>query len=414
MALLITTLLKGQSDVQVAQANANHANLIAFHTATAQALAAKGRDKESKLMAATRRILQACAGMTHIDKFEVDPVYRDMEAEGGSLNALGRIHRKRLKPIPLSPYKTNIHITPQLVATIKTFNFSSNGDKTYAGCTKGITIFAVPWRTADAINKDLAEDEYFEAATLKSVADIQKQVTSAKVELPTSLQGVVWVLNNYCRLLDVLFGPNCPHLEHIMSIRDALEDHEAELESRLTSMLILHLMWCIHHNVRQFFLACEGWDDGEQLPHSTLHNTVRQLVDDCYIQLTLTCPEALFRGSSGKMPGSKLPATTRAARVAGPQPTVNTAIRPLCQKVVASFNRLYPSLTILDLCTQGKVKFGQLKIGKEGSCVNFGLLGRCLGCKYRHKVCSVLDSRQAAIIRIMESAMATMKTAPLP
>jgi hypothetical protein len=42
MALLITTLLKGQSDAQVAQANANHANLIAFHTATAQALAAKG------------------------------------------------------------------------------------------------------------------------------------------------------------------------------------------------------------------------------------------------------------------------------------------------------------------------------------------------------------------------------------
>jgi hypothetical protein len=45
MALLITTLLKGQSDAQVAQANANHANLIAFHTATAQALAAKGGNK---------------------------------------------------------------------------------------------------------------------------------------------------------------------------------------------------------------------------------------------------------------------------------------------------------------------------------------------------------------------------------
>ena len=37
------------------------------------------------------------------------------------------------------------------------------------------------------MNKDLAKDEYFEAATLKSVADIQKHVTSAKVELPTSL-----------------------------------------------------------------------------------------------------------------------------------------------------------------------------------------------------------------------------------
>ncbi len=52
-------------------------------------------------------------------------------------------------------------------------------------------------------------------------------------------------------------------------------------------------------------------------------------------------------------------------------------------KVVASFNRLYPSLTILDLCTRGKVQFSQLKVGKEEACINFGLLG---GCQYRHKV----------------------------
>ena len=148
-------------------------------------------------------------------KFVVEHVYQDIDVEGGTLVALGRILRKQLKPLPLSPYKTNIHITPQLIATVKTFSFSSNGDKIYAGCTKGITIFVVPWHTAEAINEDLAEDEYFKAATLKLVADIRKHVTSAKVELPTSLQGVVRVLNNYCRVLDVLFGPDCPHLTHV-------------------------------------------------------------------------------------------------------------------------------------------------------------------------------------------------------
>ena len=124
------------------------------------------------------------------------------------------------------------------------------------------------------MNEDLAEDKYFEAATLKLVADIRKHVTSAKVELPTSLQGVVRVLNNYCRLLDVLFGPDCPHLTHVISIQDGLETHEAELESRLTGVLILHLMWRVHHDACQFFLACKRWEDGEQLPHSTLGNTV--------------------------------------------------------------------------------------------------------------------------------------------
>ena len=75
----------------------------------------------------------------------MEQVYRDMDVEGGLSDALGRILQQRLKPIPLSPHKTNLHITPQLIAMVKTFSFSSNGDKTYVGCTKGITIFAVPW-----------------------------------------------------------------------------------------------------------------------------------------------------------------------------------------------------------------------------------------------------------------------------
>jgi hypothetical protein len=343
------------------------------------------------------------------DEFAVELVYQDMDAEGGASEALGRILRKRLKPVPLSPYKTNIHITPQLIATVKTFSFSSNGDKTYAGCTKGITIFAVPWRTAEAINEDLAEDEYFEAATLKSVADIRKHVTSAKVELPTSLQGVVRVLNNYCRLLDVLFGPDCPHLTHVISIRDGLETHEAELESRLTGVLILHLMWRVHHDARQFFLACERWEDGEQLPHSTLGNTVRQLVDDCSIQVTITCPEAMFLGTPRRVPGPTTPSTPRVARITGPQPTVNTAIPPMCQKVVATFNRLYPGMSVTELCERGKVRLGQLKVGREGTCVNFGLFGRCPGCPYKHEIVTVPTSRQAAIVKVMEGALATMK-----
>jgi len=31
-----------------------------------------------------------------------------------------------------------------------------------------MTIFTTPWRTAEVTNEDLAEDEYFEASTLKS------------------------------------------------------------------------------------------------------------------------------------------------------------------------------------------------------------------------------------------------------
>ena len=233
----------------------------------------------------------------------------------------------------------------------------------------------------------MAEDEYFEAATLKSVADIKRHITSAKVELPPSLLVLVRVLNNYCCLLEVLFGPECHHLGHVN--RDALETHEADLEACLTNTLIIHLMWWIHQDARQFFLACECWDDGESLPRSTLNLTVRHLVKDCTIQLTLTCPETAFLGPPAWTPRGRTSTGTRASRptASSLQPTVNTGIPPLCQKqkVVATFNRLHPTLTIMDLCQKGNVRFAALRIGREGACVNFGLLRRCPGCAYRHE-----------------------------
>jgi hypothetical protein len=92
--------------------------------------------------------------MPYADDFVLEVVYRDMDAKGGTADAVARILWKRLKPIPLSPHKTNINATPQLVATIKSLNFASNRDKTYAGCTKGITIFTVPWHMANTIDGD--------------------------------------------------------------------------------------------------------------------------------------------------------------------------------------------------------------------------------------------------------------------
>jgi hypothetical protein len=108
------------------------------------------------------------------------------------------------------------------------------------------------------MNEDMAEEGYFDQATLKLPADIRKHATSAKVELPTTHLGLVRVLNNYTRLLEVLFGDNCDHLVHVRAIRDGLEDNEMDLESNITQSLCLHLLWRIHHDARQFFMACKS------------------------------------------------------------------------------------------------------------------------------------------------------------
>jgi hypothetical protein len=274
LAALVAAIIQGQNENQLAITATSTANMMAFHTAMAQAFATRSGDKESKLTAMKKKILQACSGKGDTSAFTTTTVYKEIETEGSMSEALGCILRRLLKSVLRSINKTNIYVTPQLILTVKLLCFSANGDKTHAGCTKGITIFAVPWRSIKAMNEDAAEEEYFEASTLKSVADIRKHVAGTKVELPTALLGLVRMFNNYSLLLEVLFGPNCPHLIHVLALRDGLENNKNDLEMRITKTLCLQLLWQVHQDARQFFLACERWEPDESLPRSMLEAVV--------------------------------------------------------------------------------------------------------------------------------------------
>ncbi len=138
------------------------------------------------------------------------------------------------------------------------------------------------------------------------------------------------------------------------------------------------------------------------------------LVDDCLILETLACPVGAFLGRAASLQPGK-PTTPKApgTRTVGLQPSANTAIPPLCQKAVEAFNKAYPTLTISDLCRKGGIKFSELQTGKKGVCLNFGLLGRCKGCTYKHEVCTVPKERQPQIAKAMEWGMAAMKVLPM-
>jgi hypothetical protein len=300
-----------------------------------------------------------------------------------------------------------------MVAMVKSLSSSLNGDKTHVGCTKGVTIFGTPWRSVEAMNKDMAEEAYFEQATLKSPGDIRKHITSAKVELPASHLGLVRVFNNYVHLLEVMFGDVCDHLIYVRAIRDGLEEHETDLESRITQPICLHLMWRVHHNTRQFFLSCKGWNNGEALPWSQLGLTVQQLVEDCAFPRMMMCPVVAFLGMDpdAQTTPATDPTRTQTQAGTGVKPSINTANLPLCQKAVAALIQLYPRMTLMELFRQGVIKFLAVQVGRKGECSNFGLLDQCPGCTYAHVPCTVGEARQVDISKAMEQAMATMKAA---
>ncbi len=90
---------------------------------------------------------------------------------------------------------------------------------------------------------------------------------------------------------------------------------------------------------------------------------------------------------------------------------INSAIPPLCQKALANFTKLYPTLSVMDMVKKGGIMFGAVQIGGKGDCSNFNLLGKCTdpNCAYNHKPARVREERQVAVAKTIDQVMAKMK-----
>ena len=262
---LVTQLLQAQAESNLQLHQSFQTNMLANLQAMSMALGATGGGKDKKLLDSKLRILQACSGHGDLPSFKLSKFYAELDRIGIALNNCGMVLRRLVVSISGSAHQCNVHISPKIIATAKTLNFSNNDDRTFLGCTSGITPFAVPWKSADTVNEALADERYFDEATLKSPADIKKHITAGTFEAPTSLQGLTRVLTNYIWLLEVMFDSDCPHLTTVSQIRDGLVQHKRVLEGRITPILIINLLWKVHQDSRQFFTHCKRWDSGELL-----------------------------------------------------------------------------------------------------------------------------------------------------
>jgi hypothetical protein len=208
---LVTRILQAQAESNLQLHQSFQTNMLANIRATLTALAATGGSKESKLFDAKLRILQACSGHRDSPTFVLSKFYAELDKDGITADNCGRVIQRMVVTVHGSANPCNDHISPKVIAVAKTLNLSANDDRTFVGCTIGITPFAVPWKLVDAVNEALADERYFDEATLKSPADIKKHVTSGTFEAPTNLQGLTPVLTNYVRLLEVMFESDAPH-----------------------------------------------------------------------------------------------------------------------------------------------------------------------------------------------------------
>ncbi len=136
-----------------------------------------------------------------------------------------------------SRHQCNVHISQKMVSTFKNGNLALVQEKTFEGCTLGVTPLAVPQLSQKLAQEDMLEYQAFEDATHNSLADNKKHLTGQRFALPKSLLEVIRVLNNYICWMEVMFGSSCKHLLQVLRLRDALDENEEELELALCKFL---------------------------------------------------------------------------------------------------------------------------------------------------------------------------------
>jgi hypothetical protein len=127
--------------------------------ATGIAVVATGTTKEAHLMDSKLRILHVCSGFKEdAALFSPLQLYLDADREGAMRDTFSWVLRPQVLSVPGSTHKCNVHITPKIMAAVKTLNFLANNDQTFDGCSNGITPFYTPWRLAKVVNSDMADE----------------------------------------------------------------------------------------------------------------------------------------------------------------------------------------------------------------------------------------------------------------
>jgi hypothetical protein len=188
---LLVRVLKAQAELNFAMHQLFHATMLESIQAMGTAVSTTGTIKEAKLTKSKLRILRACSGEDDRSLFVLSKVYAEVDREGHTTENYSQIMLRLVVAVPGSVHKCNVHITPKLVATVKSMNFSGDDDQTFVGCSKGITPFSVPWLLAETVNNDLAKERYYQQLTLKSTADVRKRESSSRFDPSTSLLGLV-------------------------------------------------------------------------------------------------------------------------------------------------------------------------------------------------------------------------------
>jgi hypothetical protein len=289
-----------------------------------------------------------------------------------------------------------LNATDDMAKEVKNLNYGYNNDVSYESSHRGISPFAVIGVSmATASRRRRQADRYTRTNNL-TLTEVSMADTNPD-PIPTEYHGMVNLLRRYTMFLHHLVGDRSGHYVEVRRIAAELNSHQHIFEA-LDPRQIASILWQIFMDARRFFSA--GIDVRGNLPQSLLRTTYNEVAAGI-VQAHLNVPYAELlgqdSGESSYSPdtgaaGNRAPTETRTFR------HVPTAIKTILRGARSK----YPALTMAELMAAHTppLQYAQVKLGPNGSCLDFLCFGSCKSsrCSYKHAAnASIATARAEAI-----------------
>jgi hypothetical protein len=190
---------------------------------------------------------------------------------------------------PYDPDPVLVYASQELIKDVKDLRFGYNGDLSYASCHRGIiSPFAVLTVLMETQAKRRKVQERASQATFLSTMDVQMFEADPGI-CPSTYHGIRDLLRKYMKLLSVMFGDNCQHLQEIKGIHRTLGVMVSAYKT-MSPDLVVTIVWQIFINTRSFFSHQGPGQAESQL------SLLRMYITSCSITAAHNCPKDQLLG----------------------------------------------------------------------------------------------------------------------
>jgi hypothetical protein len=358
---------------------------------------ARATEKEYSLLETSK--IQAACGLTDAQwHTDLPEMYTRMLEEGRTKSKTKALLEDIFRPDDdFSLSAVQLNVTDELAQDVKNVNFGYNNDLSYESCHRGISPFAVIGISMAMASKRRRVADRYARTTNLTLADVALADTTPD-PIPTGYHGMVNLLRRYVGLLHHIVGDRCGHHTEVRRIAAELCRRQDIFEC-LEARQIASLLWQIFMDARRFFSA--GVDVRGNLPQSLLRNTYNEVATGI-VQAHLNVPYSQLLGQdSGEASHSdETRAGARSEAHVGPR--LFRHVPAAIKTILRGARTKHPTLTVAELMAahQPPLQYGQVKLGPNGSCLDYLCLGACKNsqCTYKHSATATIAASRAEAV----------------